>query len=208
MTILVYSMSWCNYNNLISYENNALIEVIDFFVFHCPASVRSRVKDGTRPNGKKKREIVYKDVSARGCSFHKRGISGSLLLTILAEIRRPVVKSGLYQAIKADVDAADTTNSLLQNRTGSDEWPDLIVFHTRPDMPDSEAVFYYIRNALAHGSFEIINDSHGKAIYKFECQKDNVTKAQIQLKEKTLLRVKELASLDSQAIRALQKKRK
>lgn len=200
-------MSWCNYNNPISYKNNTLFEVIDFFVFHCPASVRSCVQDGTWSNGKKKRKTVYKDVSARRCSFHKRGISGSLLLTILAEIRRPVVKSGLYQVIKSDVDAAATTNSLLQNRTGSDQWPDLIVFHTRPDMPDSEAVFYYIRNALAHGSFEIINDSHGKAIYRFECQKDNVTKAQIQLKEKTLLLIRDLASLDAQSIRAIQKKR-
>ena len=208
MTILVNSMSWCNYNNLIPYENNALIDVIDFFVFHCPASVRSRVKNGTCPNGNEKKVIVYKDVSARGCSFHRRGISGSLLLTVLAEIRKPVVKNGLYQIVKTDVDVSDTVSSLIKNKAGNDPMPDLIVFHTRTDMPDSEAVFYYIRNALAHGSFEIIKDIHEKAIYKFECKKDNIIKAQMQLKENTLLRIKKIASMRPQDIRTIQRKRK
>lgn len=201
-------MSWCNLSHSISYRGNKFIEVIDFFVFHCPASVRSYVKDGTWPNGKKKRKNVYKDVSARRCSFYSRGVSGSLLRTILSEIRRPVVNNGLYQVVKTDVDVAPITSSLLQNRTGSDQLPDLIVFHTRSDMPDSEAVFYYIRNALAHGSFEIVNDPHGEAVYKFECQKDDTIKAQIQLKENTLFRIRDLASMDAQSIRAIQKKRK
>lgn len=201
-------MSWCKTNRLISYDGNKLVEVIDFFVFHCPASIRSRVKAGLCPNGKQKRKPVYKDVSARGCSFRKKGISGSLLLTILTEIRRPIAKNGLFQVVKTDVDVSVTTNALIQNKTGNDPFPDFIVFQTRPDMPDSEAIFYYIRNALAHGSFEIIKDSHEKNIYKFESRKDDVIKAQMQLKEKTLLQIKDLASKSPQEIRTLQRKRK
>ena len=161
-------MNWCNCNGPISYESSRLIEAIDFFVLHCPASNRSYVKDGTWPDGKKKRNKIYKDVSARDCSFHRNGITGNLLSTILAEIRRPIAKQGLFQIIKTDADVAMTTSALLNGRTGNDQWPDLIVIHTRSDMPDSESIYYYIRNAFAHGSFEIVRDNKKQPVYRFE----------------------------------------
>ena len=201
-------MSWCNCNRPISYEGNRLVEAIDFFVLHCPASIRSYVRDGTWPNGKKKRKKIYRDVSVRDCSFHKNGISGNLLSTILAEIRRPIAKQGLFQVVKPDADVAATAGALLSNRSGNDRWPDLIVMHTRSDMPDSESIYYYIRNAFAHGSFEIIRDDRQNPIYRFECKKDGIIKAQIELKEKTLIRLKQLAELNPGDIKQLQKRKK
>lgn len=201
-------MNWCNCNSPISYEGNRLIEAIDFFVLHCPASIRSSVKDGIWPDGKKKRKKIYKDVSVRDCSFHRNGISGNLLSTILAEIRRPIAKQGLFQVIKADADVEATAEALLCSRTGSDQWPDLMVMHTRSDMPDSESIFYYIRNAFAHGSFEVIRDDKRQPIYRLECKKDGIVKAQMQLKEKTIIRLKQLAEMNPGEIKQLQKRKK
>ena len=201
-------MSWCNCNNHISYDNNCLIEIIDFFVLHCPVSIRSRVTDGTWPDGKKKKKTIYKDVSVRECSFHKNGVSGSLLSTILAEIRRPLAKQDLFQIIKSDGDVVSTVESLINNRTCSDQWSDLLIIQTRSEMPDSEAIYYYIRNAFAHGSFEILVDDKNRIIYRLECQKDGVVKAQMQLKESTLLRLKALAKKSPQEIKKLQRHKK
>ena len=201
-------MNWCNCNGPISYEGSRLIEAIDFFVLHCPASNRSYVKDGTWLDGKKKRKKIYKDVSARDCSFHRNGITGNLLSTILAEIRRPIAKQGLFQIIKTDVDVAMTTRVLLNGRTGNDHWPDLIVIHTRSDMPDSESIYYYIRNAFAHGSFEIVRENKKQPVYRFESKKDGVIKARMQLKENTLIRLKELAEMGPKEIKQLQRRKK
>lgn len=201
-------MNWCNCNSSISYEGNRLIEVIDFFVFHCPASIRSFVKDGIWPDGKKKRKKIYKDVSVRDCSFRKNGITGNLLSTILAEIRRPIARQGLFQVIKTDADVSATAKALLCSRTGNDQWPDLIVMHTRSDMPDSESIYYYIRNALAHGSFEVIRDDKLQPIYRLECKKDEIVKAQMQLKEKTIIRLKQLAEMSPGEIKQLQRRKK
>lgn len=158
--------------------------------------------------GKRKEKKIYKDVSVRDCSFHKKGISGNLLSTILAEIRRPIAKQGLFQIIKTDADVSAAVNALLSSRTGNDQWPDLIVMHTRSDMPDSESIYYYIRNAFAHGSFEIIRDDRQNPIYRFECKKDGTVKAQIELKEKTLIRLKQLAEMSPKEIKQLQNRKK
>ena len=48
-------------------------------------------------------------------------------------------------------------------------------------MSDAEVVFYYIRNAFAHGDIEVIGG--GDRIYKLESKKKNDIKAQMILKE-------------------------
>lgn len=203
----VEKMKWYNCNSPISYESSWLIEAIDFFVLHCPASNRSYVKDGALPDGKKKKKMIYKDVSARDCSFHRNGITGNLLSTILAEIRRPIAKQGLYQIIETDADVEMTAETLLHNRTGSDQCPDLIVIHKRSDMPDSESIYYYIRNAFAHGSFEIVRDDKNQPVYRFESKKNETIKARMQLKEKTLIHLKELAEMSPREIKQLQRQK-
>ena len=65
---------------------------IEAFVFNCPSS--------TVTSKKKAKVKTWDNVSARDCSFRTRDITGSLLITITAQIRRQL-KNGLYK--KADV---------------------------------------------------------------------------------------------------------
>ena len=53
-------------------------------------------------------------------------------------------------------------------------------------MSKTSAIFYYIRNALAHGSFGTTLSS-GKRTYYFESAKNDIVKARIRLREETLL---------------------
>ena len=81
---------------------------------------------------------------------------------------------------------------------------ELVVFQKRTDMSDTEAFYYYIRNAFAHGSFEIINTDSGK-IYKLESGKDDSVKAQMRLKESSLKRYIDYSMLSASEVKALQK---
>lgn len=71
---------------------------------------------------------------------------------------------------------------------------EFIVFRERNDIPDTEAIFYYIRNAFAHGSFEI-KETGGNSVFLLESRKANSVKAQMRLKEKTLRYYRELAAM-------------
>ena len=70
-------------------------------------------------------------------------------------------------------------------------------------MSDAEVIYYYIRNAFAHGSFEVTSDR----VYKLESKKKESVKAQMMLKETTLLKIADLSRKNRKQIEALQKKK-
>jgi len=74
-------------------------------------------------------------------------------------------------------------------------------------MSDAEAIYYYIRNAFAHGSFEVAEQA-GRRIYLIESSKDGIIKARMRLREETLLHYIELANMTPAEIKALQKPKK
>ena len=71
-------------------------------------------------------------------------------------------------------------------------------------MSDPEAFYYYIRNAFAHGSFEVIPTNNGN-VYLLESSKDGAVKAQMRLKETSLIEYIRLANLTATEIKALQR---
>ena len=73
-------------------------------------------------------------------------------------------------------------------------------------MPDTEAIYYYIRNAFAHGSFEF-TDVGDRRILVLESSKDGKLKAQMRLRESTLLKMIELSRKTATEIYGMQKKK-
>ena len=87
------------------------------------------------------------------------------------------------------------TTKLIQ--CGITEKPENKAFH-------GFTIFYYIRNALAHGSFMVNGD-----IYSFESSKDGTTKAAIRLREETLLKwIKDVSLSPEKLKKVLQSERK
>ena len=82
-----------------------------------------------------------------------------------------------------------------------------MVYQHRSDMSDAEAIYYYIRNAFAHGSFEV-KSSKGERCYLLQSDKDSKVKAQMQLKESTLLRLLELSQMSANDLREKQRKKR
>lgn len=88
----------------------------------------------------------------------------------------------VYKPVDAGASVELETNNAEVSDSLSDEHFEMIVVQKRNDMCLTSSIFYYIRNALAHGSFSVVAGT-----YYFESQKDGKVKARIRLREETLL---------------------
>ena len=177
-----------NVNSAIPIDNSLFQSYIESFVINCPsATVISKKKDKSK---------TYNNVSARNCSFRDRGITGTLLTTVTSQIKK-YMRNGLFK--KA------SNKERVEVEFDIDNSSEKIVFCENTQMSDAEVVFYYIRNAFAHGDFEYL-PSNG--MYKLESKKKDVVKAQMLLSETTLNRLSGLLRLDKSKIMSLQKRRR
>ena len=180
------------------------ISLIYKFIFICPSSIIKKVKTIGNAEGENNYKHTYNPVSARSCSFKERGITKDLLATILAEIKRPLTAMGTYSKLKGGGNVEETVYSILNCTTLADRDFELIVFREHSDMTDTEAIFYYIRNAFAHGSFEFKNS--GGPVYYLESRSAGIIKAQMRLKESTLKKYITLIEKTPAQIKELRKK--
>ena len=126
-----------------------------------------------------------------------REITGTLLATVTLQIKR-YLNGGLYQKCE--------NNENLGEIFDADPSAEKIVFKENAQMSDAEVIFYYIRNAFAHGSFEVVEK--GVRFYKLESRKNDTLKAQMILKEATLKKLAELSGFNRSYLENLQKKKK
>lgn len=196
-------MPWVNVKEIVPIKDFVFYRIISGFVFECPSSIKKTVNKGKWPNGKIIKETFYDSVSARRCSFKNRGITGNLLTTILTQIRKPIERNLAYAALRPEDSVENTVKSIIRNSDLGDVNYDLMVYKKRGDMPDTEAIFYYIRNALAHGAFEVVRNQ-SDTFYLLESKKNEDLKAQMRLKESSLLNYISLANLTPNEIKELQ----
>lgn len=170
-------------------NDKAFFNLVNTFVFRCPAA--------TVVSKKKVNPKAFENVSVRECSFRSRGITGTLLITITAQIKK-TVKPGYYHRIEK----GETVEAVFDADTSDEK----IVFKENSQMSDAEAVYYYIRNAFAHGDIEVLPGM--ERVYKLESKKKNDVKAQMVLKEGTLKKLAMLSSNNKTQIEKMQKKKK
>ncbi len=197
-------MPWVNIKKPIPTNNPVFQEIVSGLVFNCPSSTEHKEKFGEYPDGKTKYKRIYEPVSVRDSSFRRRGISNNLFVTIMAQIRRPLYKEKTYALIKPSKSVEASVNSIMANTSLRDPYYEIVVFQKRSDMTDVEAFYYYLRNAFAHGAFEVIPTSNGN-VYLLESGKQGDVKAQMRLKETSLIEYTRLANLTAAEIKALQR---
>lgn len=200
-------MAWIDVSKVNSSSVTSSLHIIEGLVFNCPSSTERKEKDDSYKNEKPRYKNVYKPVSARETSFRRRGINGNLLVTLLAQISRPLKVSKTYLLIGSNSSVELNMDDIMKNVALSDPYFDVVVYQKRSDMTDVEAFYYYIRNAFAHGAFEVLQKGSEK-IYKLESAKDGKVKAQMRLKESTLEEYIRLANLTVADIKALQRPKK
>lgn len=200
-------MPWINVTRQIPVRDSNFQDIINGLVFNCPSSTEHKEKNDIDSDGKTRYKRIYRPVSVRNVSFRNKRINGGLFNTIMAQIRRPLMKRKVYALIEASECVESKVNSIISSAALDDPYFELAVFQKRSDMTDPEAFYYYIRNAFAHGSFEVIRTNNDK-VYLLESKKDGKVKAQMRLKEASLLEYIRIANLTSSEIKALQKHRK
>lgn len=204
----VKTMPWVNTTRSIPITNLVFQEIVYGLVFNCPSSNEFKEKNGVNERGEPQYKIKHKPVSARErVSFRSRGIDNRLFETILAQIRRPLNNTKTYALIGKSESVELTVNTIQKSVSLGDPYYEMIVFQRRTDMSNAEALYYYLRNAFAHGSFEIVPTNIGN-VYLLESSKDGVVKAQMRLKENSLIEYIRLANLTAGEIRGLQRRRK
>ncbi len=204
-------MEWWSSEKDIPYKDLNFNKIINGFVYNCPSSTMEKEKNKIKDckKGVPKYEIFYKPVSARGKSFRERNINGSLLITILTQIKRPLSKKSSYLRVeqKNNLTIEKSVQETIKNSTLKDPNFELIAFHVHSNMSDTEAIYYYIRNAFAHGSFEV-RKSGKEPIYLLESRNKKKIKARMRLKESSLLNYIEYSELSAGQIKKMQKPKK
>lgn len=166
---------WLNHYGKIPLESKNFKSILEFYLFQCPCEIKK--------GSKKKHNEMYSRVSARGSTLREYGWTDGCLNTLLAAMKDTSSKQLTYRHLPANSEILDEVKSIKKNSTLSDPNFEMIVFVKHPKMSVTSSIFYYIRNAFAHGSFSVDGD-----VYCFECSKDGIIKAVIRLREKTLLK--------------------
>lgn len=133
-------------------------------------------------------ETPAPNTSVKGTPFSSMGIRGSQYKTLQAELRKT---SGFPAADGHDWKRATlkTVESELEsiNRLNSFDCSFEFAVHTvKSGLGKTEALFYFIRNAFAHGGFRIATYDRQR-YFVLENRQDNLLKGRAILKESTLL---------------------
>lgn len=153
----------------IPYTNKNFIEILDFYLFNSPVRHYGKINN---PTGNPRYINTFPKVSVRGKTFAERGIEGQKLRTLRSKMRRSP-NGKIYDK------SLSNENDILTESLRKGE---ICLTLKNENISQVDAIFYAIRNSLAHGSFCI-----DKEFYYFESRNKGKLKARIRLKESTLL---------------------
>ena len=125
--------------------------IIQFYLLECPVRTRIQIpiKDRDPNDPQAKYKCQFKRVSQRGLSFEERGLDGSNLNVLRAAMKR------ITNVKLIAVDSSDEIKSISEelNLLSNQEY--IIIKRNEGNISVTEGYFYCIRNAFAHGEFEI-----------------------------------------------------
>lgn len=151
-------------DNEYSFSDEQFAKIYSFFVIECPVE----------------------NVSMRGISFAERKINLSALNKKIKIISPNLKECWIPIEETEEIDVSDVmkSNGIFLHDKDIKE----IAIFRYPKRRETETFFYCIRCALAHGGFCIHNINEIK-YYCFENIKEEVVRAKIIIKEKTLLEI-------------------
>lgn len=164
------------FNSKIPLNSKNFQRIIQFFLFECPVETYKRIDKEKETDAERENQIHphynyhFHRVSHRGFSFADKELTGAKLNSFRAAMKR--------------VAETDITLLAVDEINEIDLKSEFVIIKKNPgNVSDTEGLFYCIRNALAHGSFEVLNNKY----YYFENRSGDKLKGIARLKEKTLL---------------------
>lgn len=165
--------------------NKAFQRIIQFYLFECPVRTYRRVTKEmpgrTEEQPHPKYNFNFKKVSKRGITFADRGLDGAKLNTLRAAMKR--VANVTMEAVVGEVVAPEAEEYIVIKKNDQ-------------NISITEGYFYCIRNALAHGDFDV-----EKGVYELRNRSDETIKGLARLKEKTLLKWIELVDMTAEELK-------
>ncbi len=156
--------------------NKAFQRIIQFYLFECPVRTRERIPKKERVEPRDKYKFRFKRVSKRGKTFEERKLDGARLNTLRAAMKR--VTNVTMETMERDVVAPECVGEYI------------VIKKNEENTSITEGLFYCIRNALAHGDFDV-----EKGVYELRNRSGENIKGLARLKEKTLLKWIELVDM-------------
>lgn len=163
-------------------------KIIRFYLLECPVRTRSHIpkKDRDPDDPQAKYKFLFRKVSKRGISFEDRHLDGPKLNSLRAAMQR-------VTDVKLIV--VDTSNEV--ETVASEEAGEFVVIKRNEDnVSVTEGYFYAIRNAFAHGDFDV-----DRTIYKLCNEAKGEVKGLARIKESSLLKWIELVNMDIEDIK-------
>jgi len=163
--------------------------IISFYLFECPVRTRRRItkaeRDPDDPQAKYK--YIFKRVSQRGLTFADRGLDGPKLNSLRAAMTR----------------LTDAKLIVTEQEVTAPEFNEYIIIQRNDNTSVTEGYFYCIRNAFAHGSFDVAS---GK--YILQNNSGGKIRGLAVLREETLLSWIDLVNSPIEEIRRAGKNKK
>ena len=158
-------------------------KIIQFYLLECPVRTFDRVKKEefsiTNEQPHPKYNYVFRKVSKKGRTFKDRGLDGARLNTLRAAMKK-IAKVKL-----------DSVKTISEKPNG-----EFIIYINNGHVSVTEGYFYFIRNAFAHGEFEVRNNT-----YYLENHKNQELKGVGVLKETTLLKWMDLVEMTPEQLK-------
>ena len=168
---------WWNKGTDIPLEDKTFREIINFYLFNCPSEIRQR-------KGKKSH---FNKVSNRGVTLSEKGWINGYVSTLTSCMKKGASNKLVYNRFNTSYNIAEETKNIEKTSTLADKHFEMITISEHSNMNIPNSIFYYIRNAFAHGSFSVITADNTK-IYYLESSKNGVVKAQMRLRQETFLK--------------------
>lgn len=163
------SVWWKRNKKKVPLHDENFRKIVIFFVFECPV----QFKDGKR-------------VSARAKTFEDCSIVENQLTLLLNQLKRKIEHKDCYRCCK-NSEELETFEANCRSKYPKEAHVEVVSFINNPELYTTRTLFYAIRNAIAHGSFSIVEAKNGERFYYFETSKNTVLKARMCFREKTLL---------------------
>ena len=151
-------------NTIPSLSSSNFQKILKFYLLECPVKTdRGRV-------------------AQRGLIFEQRGFQKHKLTLLLTAMKKMLF--GNIIVFKTSNGDNRTVESELE-RSGIANKPEFVVVRAT-NTTNTEAIFYCIRNAMAHGTFSV-STRQNDIFYHFESHKDGKLRGRVCLNEETLL---------------------
>ena len=176
--------------NPIPLSNKSFQRIIEFYLFETPVRTYQKTKK-TEPGSTidqphPKYNYEFKRVSKRGVTFADRSLDGFKLNSLRAAMIR-------VTGVKL-INVEDNVSGKAEEMEASAEY--IIIKRNDNNVSITEGYFYCIRNAFAHGDFDV----EGK-VYTLKNEVGGKIKGMARLKESSLLAWIDLVNMDIEEIK-------